>query len=242
MSKGLAYYALRDALPEPGCAVCRLKATAIERYLSGLLWESVNDPGVRCKIRQAQGFCFMHAWELARGGALLGIALLMRDVLQNALETLYEVYPQPLAAKPLRQAVRDLFYRRRPALGDELEVRLTPRASCPACAQGEEMECIYLDILVGQLLGKDSLLSAYEASDGLCLPHFRQAVARARDEEVLNALVNAQRRIWERLIGQLSEFIRKNDYRFVCEPLGEESDAWLRAIATVSGMRHESRQ
>ncbi len=58
----------------------------------------------------------------------------------------------------------------------------------------------------------------------------------------MNTLVNAQRRIWVRLVGQLSEFIRKNDYRFVCEPWGEESDAWLRAIAAVSGMRHESRQ
>jgi len=52
--------------------------------------------------------------------------------------------------------------------------------------------------------------------------------------------VNAQRRIWERLLAQLSEFIRKNDYRFRDEPVGEEGDAWLRAIAALAGAQRES--
>lgn len=140
MSKGLAYYALRDALSEPGCAVCRLKATTIERYLDGLLWESINDPGTRHKIRQAQGFCHVHAWALARTGASLGTALLMRDVLHNALKTLTEAHRETLSTKSLRQFARVLFCRQRPSLSDELVAQLTPRARCPACVQGEEME------------------------------------------------------------------------------------------------------
>jgi hypothetical protein len=47
----------------------------------------------------------------------------------------------------------------------------------------------------------------------------------------------AQRAIWERLVGQLSESIRKSDYRFQGEAWGEESGAWLRAIAALVGAR-----
>ena len=81
------------------------------------------------------------------------------------------------------------------------------------------------------------MLAAYESSDGLCLPHFRQALARVRDERVFEALINVQRVVWERLVSHLSEFIRKSDYRFQDESWGEERDAWLRAIAALTGAR-----
>jgi hypothetical protein len=50
-------------------------------------------------------------------------------------------------------------------------------------------------------------------------------------------LVKAQRAIWERLVGQLSEVIRKSDYRFKDEPRGAEVGGTLRAITAVSGNR-----
>ena len=52
---------------------------------------------------------------------------------------------------------------------------------------------------------------------------------------IFEALVNAQHAVWERLGTHLSEFIRKSDHRFRGEPWGEESDAWLRAIAALAG-------
>jgi hypothetical protein len=99
------------------------------------------------------------------------------------------------------------------------------------------MEAIYLDEFVSHLIGEDGLLAGYEVSDGLCLPHFRQALARVRDERVFGALVGAQRAIWERLVAHLDEFVRKNDHRFQAETWGEERDAWLRAIAALAGAR-----
>jgi hypothetical protein len=51
MSRTMSYYDLRDALAQPGCPVCRLKADAVKHHLDGLLWESVNDVGVRHACR-----------------------------------------------------------------------------------------------------------------------------------------------------------------------------------------------
>ncbi len=104
------------------------------------------------------------------------------------------------------------------------------------------MEGIYLRTLLSNLLGEDDLLAAYEASDGLCLPHFHQALTLVRSRNIFEALVSAQHAIWERLVTHLSEFVRKSDHRFRGEPWGEESDAWLRAIAALAGARPDQGQ
>jgi len=44
MSRTSGYYELREALQEPGCALCRLEAVTTERFLDGLLYGQVNDP------------------------------------------------------------------------------------------------------------------------------------------------------------------------------------------------------
>jgi hypothetical protein len=236
MSRTMSFYDLRDALALPGCVVCRLKAKATDHYLESLLWENVNDPGVRHSIRQARGFCNQHAWELVRyDSASLGVAIIMQDVLQSVLEAMEDARFQALPVLSLRRTQEALDPKQPAAATAELVAHLAPQARCPACVEAETMEDIYLNTLVENLLGEDGLLAAYQASDGLCLPHFRQALTRVRDEAVFDALVKAQRAIWERLVGHLSEVLRKSDYRFRDEPRGEESGAWLRAITAVSG-------
>ena len=75
----------------------------------------------------------------------------------------------------------------------------------------------------------------YEASDGLCLPHFRDVLAQPAPGPAPALLVAAQGAIWSRLDGELEEFLRKSDYRFQKEPFGAERDSWQRAVSAVSG-------
>jgi hypothetical protein len=234
-----SFYDLRDALPQPGCAVCRLKTSSVDQFLDSLLWESVNDPDKRQEIRQAQGFCHAHAWRLAYPGALLGVAIIMRDVLQNALRAIENAPFQALPPWSPRRMYEALNPKQQAAATAALASRLEPQAACPACVWAEKMEGIYLDVFISNLLGEEGLLAAYRSSDGLCLPHFRQVLSRVREERAFEALIDAQRAIWERLVGDLSEFIRKSDYRFRHESWGEERDAWLRAIAALTGLRLE---
>ena len=235
----MSFYDLRDALAQPGCAVCRLKDGSVDRFLDNLLWESVNDPQRRREIRQARGFCPRHAWSLVRTSASLGVAIIMRDVLQTLLATVESGSFQ--ASPPWSMSrVQEALDRGKPAAATaELVAQLEPQATCPACVWAEKVEGVYLDEMLGHFLGEDGLLPDYESSDGLCLPHFRLALARVRDEQVFDALVNAQRAIWARLGAHLDEFIRKSDYRSQDEVWGEERDAWLRAVAALAGTRPE---
>jgi hypothetical protein len=56
-----------------------------------------------------------------------------------------------------------------------------------------------------------------------------------RDDATLDTLIDAQQSMWQELVEQLSEAIRKNDWRFRDEPQGDEMSAWLKAIAVLAG-------
>jgi len=233
----MSFYDLRDAFFEPGCAACRLRDDAADRFVSSLLWESVNDPAKRDEIRRAHGFCREHAWSLVRIGASLGVAIIARDVLQDLMRDMERGAFQTQAQLSLRRVREALISRVPSAATGALVSRLTPQSACPACQWVGQMEDVILDTLTQNLLGADGLLEAFERSDGLCLPHLRQALARVRDEATCEALLAGQRAIWQRLVDQLSESIRKSDYRFKDEVWGDESGSWIRAIAALVGTR-----
>jgi hypothetical protein len=123
----------------------------------------------------------------------------------------------------------------------QLVADLESKAPCPACVWAGKLEAIYIDTLLHNLTGEDSLRADYEASEGLCLPHFRQALAQVRGKAVYEALVSAQRAAWGRLVAQLSESIRKSDYRHLGEAWGDEAGAWLRGIAALVGARPDDK-
>lgn len=234
----MSYFELRDALAEPGCALCRLKARSADGFLDTLLWESVNDPARRREIRRARGFCYEHGWALARATASVGVAIITRDVLQSLLKAVEDADFQANPLLSLRRVQETVDSKTPSAATAGLVTDLEPKAPCPACVWADKMETIYLDTLLHNLTDEDSLRADYEASEGLCLPHFRQALARVRKEAVYDALVSAQRTAWERLLAQLSESIRKSDYRHLDEAWGDEAGAWLRGIAALVGARH----
>jgi hypothetical protein len=235
MSRTKTFYDLRDALADPGCPVCRLTARDGDRYLDSLLDESVNDPAVRDDIRQARGFCRRHAWQLVRPGVALGIAIVHRDLIRTLLRALDGARFQNPPRLSM-QRIHETLDAQKPATATaDLVSQLEPRQACPACVLEAKMENIYLSTLVENLVGEEGLLDGLASSAGLCLPHLRQALTLTRDRAVFVALISSQQAIWRQLEADLGEFIRKSDYRFQEEPLRDEGDAWLRAIAVVAG-------
>lgn len=246
-SKHTVYYNLRDALTHSTataartCPVCTLAAKSVASYLDGLLYELVNDSGMRQDIRQARGFCNEHAWQLRTiSGGALGIAIIYRDVLETVLKFIKSIRPpksrraQPLSLQRLQEVLGgDPFVE---AARGDLLATLEPQAECPACRQRRTSEEVYLSTLLEHLQDEE-LGPAFRASAGLCLPHFLQALPLVRDEQTFSSLIEIELACLERLDGELNEFIRKHDYRFADEGFGVEGDAWIRAIAQVSAQR-----
>ncbi|BAS28504.1 hypothetical protein LIP_2674 [Limnochorda pilosa] len=115
--------ALEAAAEVPGCVICSAARRATERSFDALLWELVNDPAVRGRIREALGFCPRHTWELVRVERtrtrnVLGKAILFEDIIRHVSVLLRN--PQPRRA-------------------------LTTRPPCPACVDEREAERTYLE-------------------------------------------------------------------------------------------------
>ncbi len=227
------HHDLREAFALPGCPFCRRLDNAANSQLDSMLWEMVNAPFVQETVQQARGFCHHHGWLLVRGGAALGITILVKSVFDTLLEVLAQA-DAPTSGQPLQQ----LRYALRLPGGaaGQLSNGLAPQKECPICLSIKPIEAGYTSTFLNQFTaGDDPLGPPYGQSDGLCLSHFRSVVAAAGPGKTLDELVSAQRDIWQRLEAQLAEFIRKNDYRFAHEPVGEEGDAWRRALELLVG-------
>jgi hypothetical protein len=206
LSRHMTYHDLSEALAQAGCAVCRLVAVATDRYLRSLLYESVNDSGLREKLRASRGFCPAHAWQVQRRGDPLSVSILWRDLLTQAAE----------------------------ADADRQRQKGNSRtATCPACELAAEAERRYLETLV-EHLAAGSLRQEYDTSPGLCLPHLRKALRRG-SADARTLLLDSEAAKLSQLNRELAEIIRKNDYRFRDEPWGPERDAWIRATRKLAG-------
>jgi hypothetical protein len=233
MTETLTYFDLLNACKQPGCPVCRLEQSGVERYLSSLFYESVNDPGVRDRLRRSLGFCHRHAWLVVE--ARLGLALGVGIIYQDLLETLLERQPRRLVRKGRQKRFFWLGGSSDIPLNLEAVRRvLQADAPCPACEQEQAIAGRALFVLAGSL-GDERLVKALEASDGLCLPHLRQALDYLESGEALDILLTITIAHWQKLRHELAELIRKHDYRFRQEGFGQERDAWRRAVALLTG-------
>jgi hypothetical protein len=122
----------------------------------------------------------------------------------------------------------DLFTEASPAqIGKRAAVR------CEACHFLRETEARYVDALAGALVWTESR-ERFAASQGLCIPHVRRLLRRARRPAETWVRMACATHL-EPLTAELAEIIRKNDYRFRGEEWGPEADAWKRALARWSG-------
>jgi hypothetical protein len=126
-----------------------------------------------------------------------------------------------LDSPPLPSAIltRDLLANYRKA-GSPQEL------GCRACRSEEDAERRYL----GQVgsLDAETTRSLLAAGPGfLCLRHVER-LPRTPVREALESRL-------DEILAELSEFVRKSDYRHADEPRGREGDSWLRAIRVLGG-------
>ena len=224
-------YKLAEACREPGCPICRLEQQGVERYLDSQFYENVNSPTWRERLRASPGFCHEHAWLSVNKhlGDALGFSIIYHDVVNNLLRSLdKDANPgAPRRGTSLRDQIKRVV------------AILTPRKRCPVCEHREEIRRNILSALVEELPATE-MRDALQASDGLCLPHWKQALGYVNEGSVYEILLTIQRTKLENLKGELAEFIRKNEYQAIKEGFGSEGDSWLRTIAIIAGSRKES--
>ncbi len=237
-----------------GCPICRLRHRAERRYLTGFLWENVNDAGIRQKLVRSLGFCHTHAWQLqdmeeTRWGDGMGTAIVYDDLARRALREL-EALRQNLPLAPARLSLHDRVLGWLSRLqgnhpsddrnGDRhiLPTGLVPRAMCRVCEIGAQATARHTSWLIRDCTEEARLEAACAQSDGLCLPHLRTAVALAAQTNPAAAhlLLDVAIARLQTVTTDLSEYVRKHSYQYRDEQMSPgEQEACIRAVAWFTG-------
>src|SRR5262249_38691636 len=140
----LAYFRLVEAFREPGCPVCRCVSAASRRYLDALVYEQVNDPDTRRRLRASWGFCNWHTWMLVDlPGSTFGAAISREDLRGTPGHGTGRRAPGA-ARRP--GAPRAWWGRLAGATGLPAIVRLHRRRQpCQACLETAEAEARYIE-------------------------------------------------------------------------------------------------
>jgi hypothetical protein len=238
--KHLAYFELREAFEQEGCCICHLLVKRSMAALQSLLYEQVTDPTSRERLQKTQGLCNWHAWMLPRiPTSQCGTAIIYEALLKDQIGAL-QAQRRVLLPRTFWQRLKNLC---RDAARFSWLTHSYPVSSCPLCCSLKLTdETNYLRTLL-DFLTEGAFSRDFEASFGLCVPHIAWTVEHLRDHANLGIFLDREVEKLEALRGELREFIRKFDYRFAAEPMGDEGTSWRRVIEIFVGkpavFRHE---
>jgi hypothetical protein len=224
------YHDLVEACSQQGCPICNLSQQLIARYLKMLFYESGNDPEIREKIRQRQGFCPQHTWRVVDGrlGSPLAIAIISRDLLRSLTQN------QPPKAKGENFFTKIKNQIQTNPWVNHINHWLLSKEPCLACQQQAETEQRILKTFV-ESADQEAFLEILQNADALCRPHLQQVLIKDISPAAANRITEITISKWGQLEAELATFIQKNDYRFSGEEMGAERDSWKRATAALVG-------
>jgi hypothetical protein len=205
--KSTTYFELLEACQQDECPICFLLSKGARQYLDNLLFENVNDPGVRMHLRLSLGFCPNHAEMLSSIGDAFGVAIIYKDLLERILA----------------------------ALDEKKFHDLQPRTECPVCVRRNEHESIYSQVIVSHVR-ETEFLQALRGSCGFCLNHLHQLVLGLMDGNDQQRILSLHGEKLKNLRNDLSEFIRKQDIHYRKEKITpQEESACQRGISFLVG-------
>ena len=218
LETGATFQDLQEFLRLEGCAVCRYAVQSCHRYFDTLLYEGANDPAVHARFEQGGAFCPLHGETLLAWRDALATALIYGNLVSQRRRLLAHWRSGGLHGRGPRAADVD---------------RTLPGRDCPACAAEREATTRACAVLAGGLRS-GPLAAAWQASPGLCWPHF--LTVRAQCAGPTRPLLDE---VQDRGMGQLERDVRalaeSFDYQSTIARTPEIESAWRRSVDAVVG-------
>jgi len=216
--KHITYFEVLEGFQKArGCALCELEERTINRYLENLLYECVNDAGVRRDLIASRGFCHRHAHMLLEFSDALGTAILYNDQVKLFLDFL-----NGLSGRIKRKKIPETWMR------DDL---------CPACKIQNQSRQRYLETFLA-MLDDCQAQEAVAHSGGLCAQHLIEALNASHEPELRRRLLTIHIARFAKLADDVEDFIRRHDYRFSKEDFKKKRDCWRKAVMMLTGLRN----
>jgi len=261
MEPSILTIAIEDAIREgTECPLCYLIEKSENRFLETFYSGMIMDPWSRDEIISSRGFCRYHSHQILNFAEVhaekLGLGLVLQSLVNDRLQTVKNLCKNSASLLSImrRNDVKSILQRRLLGKNPEWLRRFAREVTsrlryvetrCPACLQLSKSNASHVRTLIGMMAKNEDFRNIVEESRGLCLPHFievTQAASSRLDSRGFSLLVDTllpvQVSCLTRIHFELSEFIRKHDYRFAKERFGSEVDVVERGILKLIGTSH----
>ncbi len=233
VDKHFTYFTVLETLQKSkGCAFCDLKKKISFKYLDALLYEKVNDPGIRKELAKSNGYCHRHAHQLISLGGALGIGIIYNDQLSYFLKFIDSKKSKVSKTRHGKKRVQGNT--------GTVESMWIHEDMCPVCIVEQETLSRYFVIFVDSLKEREDskMRNAFESSHGICVPHFLEILEYADTLGIREYLIKHEKLKLQSIQEVLREFIRKQDYRFEKEPVTkEEGKSWIDSVIMMTGSK-----
>jgi len=215
--KSISHIHVLDAFEKSKtCPLCDLDNASVQKYMEDMLYESVNDRGLRGKLVKQKGFCDVHGELMLKCGDALGIAILHIDQIQLLLDHLNNT--SSIFSK-IKNTDRSGW---------------TEHSGCIICEVRRTAGKRHIENFI-ELMDDDTMKNYLDKFLGFCAKHLFRVIEKLDKPEHVKYLLKLHTEKYESLLADLKELCRKNDYRFQAEPSGKEADSWQKAVYVVSG-------
>lgn len=206
---------------KPICPICAFVTAAVIRYIDNLFYENVNDGPTRDAIRRGQGFCRYHAQMVSNQADALGSAILLKDVITTVLRDIER-------GEFIPKAHSNALMRFLNGANEPVE-----QPQCAICAVECDLETLAVDAFVSAIANED-VRDRFTRSHGLCIPHFRLAAARHREDPGWSVILGAETGALRDLASRLDELSRSYDYRSTEKPPPSVTRSWREGLNITS--------
>lgn len=215
------YFDLIEAFKQPDCAVCRLIDDAVYQYIDIFIYENITNVARRAEIREARLYCSLHTSKFMGGyGRLLSLATLEQDVLNDVIRSINR------AIAP--GTIRSLFQ----GAARAIRQAILPTRNCTLCDYERSMERVMLGTLI-QFIDEPDIRAGFEASSGLCLPHYYMALGMPGKHE---RIIKVEQDMLMKTKADIDEYVRKRNPLYKDQLMDEDEAASpTRAARLLSG-------
>lgn len=238
MKRGLGWIDLKEAIKANGCPVCFIMNKSLNKYFENLLHEFALDVTVHKKMIASMGMCNIHTWVLAEFTDKLGIATLFETTLSKEMKLLKR------ADELEENDFRDDFKNKK-KLEKHKKImieQLSAKGNCLACEHQKESESFYTHEIL--TLWSDEEFRKYYEKDNilLCRSHFLFLIEECGKKETIDYFLAVQRNKLDKINYQLSEFLRKHDYRFQKEMTDENRESLIKVLEYFGSKKNINRK
>jgi hypothetical protein len=198
-----------------GCPICNLMHDAERKYINHVIYEMVNNPFYRKKLRESGGFCAYHSWLLV-------------DLIES------NMIPEKIGASIITKDLLEDFLIK---IDKEDFQKDYKKGLCPVCEDIASLENSYIIEIVSWLrINCKEFLKEYENSKSiLCWKHFIKIRERIENGECRERFSEIQKSKIKSVLGLIDSYLDKSRYDAKESISVEESEAYRLAIEILKG-------